>query len=410
LIIIRSVSLHRRPVIFIVALCLTIGLSQTLWAAELKGSLSGDLYGWNAGEEDHLRPYVSLRANLLALKTQARSLSFHTYSRWKTDWQDKTSSDPQFFVYDAYLKFKCKPRRVTLYAGRQFVYSAVGSALVDGLRLNYGLLNNLEFDLFGGSRVSRLDPERIESLADFAVFGGQMSYQFKPRTKFGLSWMRRMSDGFVSYHRLGVNVDQILGNSRLYGRLSVNPEMWRPSEFLVRARHNVRQWYFSGEFLWRDPSVSHNSIFSLIEFDRYREARFEVQRNIQHGLTVFGNLRVDFFSSENAWTTNFGLRTRNFTVAWVHQTGYAGESDGLNGSLYYQPFRNWQVFGQVNVSQYRIQDEQEDLSEAYATGIGLLRQFGGNLQMRAEWQYLRNAVQSYDSRFHFRITKGFDFR
>jgi len=376
----------------------------------LKGSLSGDLYGWDAGDANHLQPYVSLRANLMMYRSQARTLSFHTYSRWKTDWKDKSASDPQMFVYDAYLKYRCDPRRVTLYAGRQFVYTAAGSDMIDGLRIKYGILKDLEIDLFGGSRVRRLDPERIESLADYAVFGAQALYRLKPRTKLGLSWMRRMSEGFVSYHRVGVNVDQELGNTRLYGRVSMDPGKLRPSEFLARVRHNLRQWYFSGEFLWRDPSVSFNSVFSLIKYDHYRQARIEINRKISQSLILFGTARVDFFSSENSYTTTLGLRTRYFSAAWVHQTGYAGDSDGLTGSLYYQPFDKWRVFGQVNVRKYRIQEEQEDRSEAYATGIGLIRQFGSDLQARIEWQYLRNAVKSYDSRVHFRITKGFDFK
>ncbi len=402
--------MQRFLVILIAATALAVTGIQPSAAAELKGSLSGDLYSWNGGDEDHLQPYVSLRANLLAWKTAERSLSFHTYSRWKSDWQDKIASDPQFFVYDSYLKFKCRPRRVTIHAGRQFAYSAAGSAHLDGVRLKIGPFSKVEFDIFGGSGVSRLDPEKVESFSDNSVLGGQLNYQLRPKTRFGLGWMRRENDGSVSYHRLGINIGQKIADMNLYTRFSVNPEIWEPSEFLLRARHTVAKWYFSGEFLWRDPSVSYNSVFSLIDFKRYREVRFEARRNIRRGLAVYGNVRADFFSSENAWTTGIGVRTTYFTIGWVHQSGYGGDSDGLRGNVNYQFKNSWQVYGHTNITKYRIQEYQDQRSEAYSSGIGVIKRFGGDLQVRAEWQYLRNAVRKYDSRIHFRVTKGFAFR
>ena len=387
-----------------------MAVSQTSGAAELKGSLAGDLYGWSGGDEDHLQPYVYLRANLLVWKTEARSLSFHTYSRWKTDLKDKGATDPQFFVYDSYLKFQCQPRRMTIQAGRLFAYSPAGSAHLDGARIKIGPFSGVEFDFFGGMGVNRLDPENVESFSDKGVLGGQINYQPRPRTRFGLGWMRRQTDGFVSYHRLGINIGQKFGDLNLYTRFSVNPEDLAPSEFLLRARQTVKKWYFSGEFLWRDPSVSYNSIFSLIDYKRYREVRFEACRNIKNGLAVYGDVQADFFSEENALTTGIGLRTTYFSVGWVHQSGYAGNSDGLRGSINYQFNNSWQVFGQTNITKYRIQDYQDERSEAYASGLGLIKRFGGDFQLRAEWQYMRNAVRKYDSRVHFRITKGFSFR
>jgi hypothetical protein len=387
---------------------------QPAGAAELTGSLTGDVYSWKSENEDHIRPYVSFRANLLTWKTQTRSLSFHTYTRWKSDWQDKTATDPQFFVYDAYLKFKCKSRRVSIYAGRQFVYSASGSALIDGARFKYAPVHDweqkLEIDFFGGSRVNRLDPEDVASFSDFAVLGGQAYYQ-KYDTRLGLSWMRRMNDGFVTYHRMGISASLVLGDEmKLYGRFSVNPEIWEPSEAVVRVRHTLESWYFSGEYLWRDPSVSYNSIFSLIDYKRYKEVRVAIRRKINRDLAVFGTVRTDIFSDEESWATSFGVRTRYFSAAWAHKSGYGGDTDGLTGSAAYQIRSGWQVFGRVNVSQYRIQEEQDDRSEAYSTGLGISKRFGSDWQLRAEWQYLRNAVQDYDSRFHLRVTKGFAFK
>jgi hypothetical protein len=70
----------------------------------------------------------------------------------------------------------------------------------------------------------------------------------------------------------------------------------------------------------------------------------------------------------------------------------------------------WQFFAHMNVSQYKIQDEIDDRVEAYATGIGILKRFGHDLQVRAEWQYLKNAISNYDTRIHFRVMKGFALR
>ena len=104
-------------------------------AYELNGRITGDLYSWQGPEQDHIRPYIRFWGDMLVWRSpEGRSVRLHTSLRWTTDFADKLTSDPSLFVYDAYAHFRGVPSNTDWYLGRQFVYSGVGSALLDGGR------------------------------------------------------------------------------------------------------------------------------------------------------------------------------------------------------------------------------------------------------------------------------------
>ena len=70
----------------------------------------------------------------------------------------------------------------------------------------------------------------------------------------------------------------------------------------------------------------------------------------------------------------------------------------------------WECYVTANLFQYRVQQEQEDRSDSYATTLGVRWRPVVGLSVRVEGQYLRNAVQKDDWRAFFRIAKNFAFK
>ena len=402
----QYISYFVRPLLIWIIAFLSTAISVS---AELTGRLSSELYIWEESDGvSHIRPYESLRLNLRPRESMTdRKLSFHSYIRWTTDLSDKSQSDPQTFVYDSYVRLSGLPAGSDIYLGRQFTYSGVGSALIDGLRLKYKITRRLELDIFGGSAVDGSDPERIRSLSDFGTAGGRVIFKLKNRSRFGLHYILRRSDGSVTYNRLGVDGRHDAHKWRLYGRIAYNAAGLRLSNILMRGIYNPGKWYFSLEYDWREPSVSANSLFSMVDFRRYRQTRFEVHHPIYHNLRIISRFNINLYSGENSWSGSLGLNGGSWSISWRHQSGYGGDNDGITGFVNYRFTRSWEAYASAVFSSYRIQDMQEERSDAYVTTAGVQKQIGENLFIRTEGEYLRNAVKSDDMRYYLRVTKGF---
>ncbi|MDD4052655.1 MAG: hypothetical protein PHR28_12260 [candidate division Zixibacteria bacterium] len=400
----------RGGVVLAVFIFLVLFQTPAIQAVGLNGRVSSDFYVTDENDTTHVRPFERLRADLLAWKGAGKeSLTFHTYLRWTADWSKSTLRDPQTFVYDAYLKLTGMPKGTVIRLGRQFAYNSVGSALLDGVRLQYQGNRRFQVDMFGGSTVSASDPEKIQTPADFSVVGGRLSTQPVRSLRLGLNWIMRRMDGFTATHRVGLDAETEIDHVRLYGRAIYNVVGLRVGGLLMRASYAPPKWYLSGEFDWREPSVSANSIFSLIDFHRYKETRFEAQRKVWRRLAAVGQLHVGVFDSDDSWRIGVGMRADNFSVVWRHQKGYGGINDGFYGYANVPLGRRWECFATANAGRYRIQEEQVDRSDAYSGSLGLLWRPGHGWLARGEGQYLRNAVEKKDLRLLLRISKDFSF-
>jgi len=401
----------RNNLVQAVLLFLAILIAGNATAVEITGRLFSDLYAYESRDTGHLRPYLGARANLTLLRDQNyRSLSFRTYFRWRSDFSNKLTDDPQTFIYDSYLKLTGYPGRTDIRLGRQFVFNSTGSVLLDGLRVKYIISRKLKFDFFGGSSVSSEDPEKIQSLSDHLSLGGKISYNSSMDGRYGLNWMLRKRDGSVYYNRVGLDSWRKLGNFEYYGRFSYNFVGFRVGEIMSRLNWTFNAWLISGEFQWREPSVPGNSIFSLIDFNRYKETRFNIQRKIWRGISAVGQVHVTFFENDNAWRMGFGFRSSMYSIMWNHQQGYAGDRDGLSGFLNLRLHPKLNFLASANLYRYRIQIEQEDKSDAYTGSAGFAWRPGYNLSARIEGQYLRNAVQSEDYRLLIKLAKDFSVK
>jgi hypothetical protein len=294
--------------------------------------------------------------------------------------------------------------------GRQFVYTGVGSALMDGGRIHFRRYRNFSFNLFGGSTVSSEDPEKLQSPDDHLVVGGRFNANPDKETRMGLSWMLRRRDGGNSYHRIGLDANRYVGPSEFYGRASYNAIDHRLAEIMGRATYRPGAWYFSGEYYWREPFVAGNSIFALIDFERYQVGRVEARRRVWKNVSLVTHVQTELGSSDNTYRTAIGFSSPLLSLSWIHQTGYGGDNDGIRGYANYMVNERWSCYASANLYRYRVQLEQLERSDAYASTVGVRWRGQWGLTIQAEGQYLRNAVLKDDGRFLLRIIKDFSLR
>jgi hypothetical protein len=377
------------------------------FALELRGTIGSEIYTWEENNRHHLRPYETLQANLLAWRAQGRSLQFHTNMRYMTDWKDKTAVDPQATVYDAYVQLTGIPKGSAVIFGRQLAYAGAGSVLIDGIRLRYYSKLRLSFDLFGGSQVSSSRPGKVQTLSDFGVFGAGISYSTPKAIRFGLALLQKQAEGQTSYNRFNLYGEHTTHQVSLYGRTGFNVADRRLAEILLRGTYSPRSWYLSGEFNFREPSVSSGSIFSIIDFRSYRQIRLEIRRAVWKNVNLTAQMFRTFFREDDAWRTNIGFGSSNYSLTWMHQSGYGGDNDAVSGYLNFRMNRSWELFAAANISRYRVQRLQTDRNDAYTAMAGVLFRPVRDFEVRVEGQYLRNAVEKDDLRLRVRAAKNF---
>ncbi|MDF1544414.1 MAG: hypothetical protein P1R58_04855 [bacterium] len=396
--------------LWIVVTLITILLALPIAAIDLDGSFSSQLYWYEDAQFVHIRPYESLRLNWHAWQDQERELSFHTSARYTTDLNDRFATDPQLFIRSAYLKFRCRPNRFQINLGRQFVYSSAGSALIDGVRLKFNKYRPLELNLFAGTSVSRLDPEKVRSFSDYLVIGGRAAYKLGRSFRPGINWMIEKKEGSLSYHRLSLDSRYNYQRWQMYGRLGYSPLNQSLSELLARLSWSRTKWYLSAEWLQRDPSVSDNSIFSLIQFDQYQLIRIQARRTLTPGLAVFAHQQYSIYSDDNSYEISAGLQKNDLSIGLRHQSGYAGDYNSLFGSARVSGSSEWAAYSSFNLGRYQVQEYQENTIDSYSANLGLERKYPSGLTLSAEIQFLRNGLKSDDWRTFLQLTKNFQMK
>ena len=389
-----------------ILLVATFAICLTAESAEISGRLSSSVYGFEQSEESHWRPYLGMDATASLWRQSSRSLTLHTNLRWTSDFSTKEANDPQTYVYDLYVELTGYPSRGRVYAGRQFVYSSIGSALIDGIRLKQKLSESFNLDLYGGAPVAHQSPEKVQSLSDRASLGGRLGYQ-KSDVRFGLNWLWRRSGGSTSQHRAGMDGQWLARRAELYARAVYDLSNMAISGALGRVVVRPGQWTVSAEFDWRRPSVESNSIFSVVAADAYQGVRTDLTYKLPKGLSAIGQVHWELMPGEDSWRTMLGLRSGAIMLGWTHRDGYGGISNGLSGNATLRISDRVETYVTACLSQYKIQPEPPDRMDAYSSSFGAIWKPGSDIRVRAEGQYLRNAVEASDWRVFLQITKGF---
>ena len=398
-----------RAFILIALICLA--LASSLSASELKGRFSSSLYGYENSTETHWRPYLGLNSTAVLYEAdRSRNLSFESYFRWTNDFSDRLPSDPHLYLYHAYFKLTGYPTGSKIYLGRQFVYSAVGSDLIDGLRVKYRLDARIELEFYGGSRVLQDETGTVQDLSGYGLIGGRVGFKPSASYNVGVNYLMRRDLGDVGRHRVGLDGLWSFRRTDLYARTYAEMATWQLGGFLARLSSRPRGWYLSAEFDWRRPSIEANSIFSVVETDRYRGMRAEISRNLGRGCQLVAQAQFEMFDIEDSRRSLLGIRTAQYFVAWQHNEGYGGSSDGLRGYATVNLRKGLEAYWSGYFSQYKIQETQSNDLDAYSSSLGINWRAAQDLQARLEGQYTRNAVDNSDIRLFLRFTKSFAFK
>jgi hypothetical protein len=373
--------------------------------------MTSSLYGSERAGDNYWRSYIGFNSTATLWRDgQARSLGLHTNLRWTGDLATNEPGTPQTYVYDFYLRFDGYPAGSTIYAGRQFVYNSLGSSLIDGLRAKCRIVRSVNLDLFGGATVSNETPGKIQSLRNYSMLGSRIEYSLSRSFRLGLNWLAQKSNGSISRNRVGIDAWREIRRIEFYSRVSYDLLNLDMAGAIGRVTARPDKWYLSAEFDWRKPSVDGNTLFGMIDADAYKGIRAEATRILWRDLRLLAQFHRELLSGDDAWRSVLGLRTTHFMIGWNHRGGYGGESNGFVGQANINIRHNLEFYGSTSISRYLIQPGTPGKIDAYSSSAGLLWRPGWAMQVRAEGQFLRNAVDKSDFRLFVQLAKNFEMK
>lgn len=407
----------------VLVFCATLATPAT--GASVSGRLTTSLYGYEGAEPDsssvtHLWAHQVVRLDVGDVGV--KGLSFSTYLRGTTDLSEQADGEPRLRVYSAYLTWKDRTTRVRI--GRQRIGAGVGYGSIDGVRGDAEYAG-LRLTAYAGALVPLNTSTQINSPGTAHLWGLRLSTERFFDSAVAISFADRERDpgeydepgelsGLVGYsgHRPAVQrrlvgVDayrRFAGGHRLSGRLDgdLHDERLRRAELKGRYQVN-RELGLELGWMRREPSIYHNSILSVFDYDSYQEVRARVHYQVSPAIDVSGHAAALLYDGDDAQRLGVTVAVGgNYSVGYYRSMGYAGANDGLVGSVYYPLSRKLTLRGQLDLAAYGRYENAPDRDGLVTGVIGATYRPNRATFLEVQLQGLRNPTYTSDLRVFVR--------
>lgn len=368
-------------------------------------------------------------------------LSLHTYLLGAVNGTGAFGDNGRVRFYNLYLRWANIGKMGEFSLGRQAVYAGAGNGTIDGLSARVKLLDNqITIHGYGGSVVNGDFTGIRENWHDNLSFGGQIITTALPDARIGLSYMNRreQQDPYwtirnrdttftpVPYYLAPLPENEELGSVdvsyavgelvTVYGRYDYdfNYKNTARGQGAVRV-HATPALALTGEYIYRKPHVSFNSIFSAFTLNAVSEIEGGVEYALKPtfgqlgGLPVFLFAKIGYvsYTDEKSMRWTLGWSTTYGSMSYSHGSGYAGDIHSFNvqGSL---PLCDRMLIPTVGLSmaRYRLSADvpsEDALAILAGATVRPLKQFSFDVQ----GQWMKNKLYDRDMRLQVKLNYWF---
>jgi hypothetical protein len=359
-------KVRRRFLLCMAAVLLALVPVGSALGASVSGR-SSTVLEWfdDAGEDTAVPVYQYLLLNVKDI--DGKGLNFRGYGRLADDLADEVDVDSR--LYYAYLEKRDIIDNLDFKLGRQFISTTAGASLMDGLKLDYGFLDNYRLSLFGGGDVTYYEGYNADDL----IVGTEIAGRFLDTLNLGLSYLQKWEGGDLSHELIGLDVDYDFLN--LLNVYSETQYSWLTEEvtyFLVGANyHQNPDWTLRAEYLYSLPVFSATSIYSVFAVNEYEELMAELSYRIDVGLRAFGRYSRELYEeTDDANVFEVGIekiRTQRFSGYLVGTVRDDSDGQDLYGVKVHAAWLLSKYFeagvgAHVDVIERRLEDDDETTS------------------------------------------------
>ncbi len=367
--------------------------------------------------------------------------SLQTYMLGAVNGTSEFGDNGRVRFYNLFLRWANIGKMGELSLGRQAVYAGAGNGTIDGLSARVKFLDD-KFTVRGyaGSVVNQDYTGIRKNWHDNLSFGGQVVTTVIPAARIGLSYMNRKQEQDpywtmrnrdttftpVPYYVAPLPENEELGSADVsydfgeiataYGRYDYdfNYKNTARGQGAVRV-HATPALAFTGEYIYRKPHVSFNSIFSAFTLNAVSEIEGGVEYSVKPvpgqlcGLPFFVFAKIGYvsYTDDKSLRWTLGWSTTYGSMSYSHGSGYAGDIHTFNLQGSY-PLCDRMLIPTVGLSmvRYRLSPEapsEDALAILAGATVRPLKQFSFDLQ----GQWMKNKLYDRDMRLQVRLNYWF---
>ncbi|PLX92125.1 MAG: hypothetical protein C0621_10255 [Desulfuromonas sp.] len=294
-------------------------------------------------------------------------LDFRGYGRLADDINNEEKIDSR--LYYAYFEKKGVVDGLDLRLGRQFVATAAGASLMDGLHLVYEGLGPFGVTLFGGGDVTYYEGYNAKDIID----GIEVSASLIDDLELDISYVQKWDESELTHELAGFAADYDYKRLlNVYAEMQYDMLSEAVSYGLAGARyHRAHNWSLQAEYLYSLPIFSSTSIYSVFSVSKYEELSTQLDLHIARGVRGFLRYVLEMYEEyNNARVYELGfekIRTDRFAgyVSAVYRDDDGGEE--LRGVKMHGSWKLNDMFRagagmHLDVLERRIEEDDETTS------------------------------------------------
>ncbi|MDZ7342963.1 MAG: hypothetical protein ONA90_00445 [candidate division KSB1 bacterium] len=404
-------------------------IPTSVWAQSLSGRVTGSFYAFERSDtvnvtSNHTRGYLTYQFDF-----GTANLALRAYGQLDNDFSTQLAGDGKARMYNLFLEWKNIARRAEIRLGRQSIFGGVAVGTIDGAQMKLRLGRWLRLKAFGGGLMPAHQQVKLTDDYDQNyMVGGQAVFVPHGDLNIGLSYFnkRQLRPGYEALRADSVgnvftqfvapsdrafelaSIDAawtIKQKTSLYGRGDYDFYGDQLTRAEISARSEVSsRLTLNGSYTFRSPRLPWNSIFAAFNVEDNHEVEGGVYYRYQPALRFYGNLAGIFYSDDQSLRVTVGADLKYGGLNYVRRSGYAGELDGLNASIYY-PLHNGQIMpsAQLSWASYKLDANASDRQTLFSAAAGLLARPWNLLTIDGQLQFLHNRYYSNDVRFLLRL-------
>jgi hypothetical protein len=415
---------------------LTVSASAQLMTGRLTTSMYGfegnssvkDLNGnVNTVTATYLRAYENLFFN-----AATEDYAFNMNAMVSNDFGTAIETDPELRVNSFLLKVKNIGGLADITAGRQFVFAGVGSGLIDGLSGTARFLDRtLSVTGYGGSNVIQSREVRKNYIGTNGLFGGQITYAPIEEALVGLSYMnKRMERKPYSSLRMDslFNPYTVVINSRpneeelasldleyehghtlaLQAKTDFDFHSEEISKVQTFARYGVmKQLSITGEYIYRQPRVAYNSIFSVFNINSTKEIEGGLEYRPMMSAFFYARFANVSYVDETSQRLVVGGSYDVFSANYTQNFGYAGELNGISVQAVY-PMLDRTLTPMIAFGYATYKHDKADAARDVVNGtLGAVYRPMQSLSTDLQVQWMSNPQYKNDVRLFLKVNYWF---
>ncbi|NUN70563.1 MAG: hypothetical protein HUU02_12705 [Bacteroidetes bacterium] len=341
---------------FCIGLVLLTGIAS---AQLMTGRLTTSVYGFEG--RDSLTPVTMVRAyENVYVNAATDDYAFTMNAMVSNDFGTAIETDPELRVNSFLLKVKRIGGLADITAGRQFVYAGVGSGLIDGVSATADFMDRMvTVTGYGGANVIRSRDIRQSYIGTNGLFGGQVVIAPTEEVVIGLSYMnKRMERKPYTATRMdllnnpyelvinsrpneeelaSVDVEYELGHTMmLHAKSDYDFHTGEIAKVQTFGRFGVMEGLnVTGEYIYRQPRLAYNSIFSVFNTNSTKEVEAGVEYRPMRTAFFYARFANVAYVDESSQRLVVGGTYDIFSASYTQNFGYAGELNGISVQAVY---------------------------------------------------------------------------